>query len=179
MKTKNKNTFSFILLVCACLAMVLSSNAQSRTSSEFAYDSSPFIGKWEAHSGDNSFELRITKYRYIISESRDLYTNLLLGEMIYKKNGVVTRHIKLNNDPQRATLIVEPKGFLTPSQIKFYYSDGERKMSGEGEFTIDPQNPRKAIWELRVRKQPGGLAKPDWNKAGFDIPTELEWTKIE
>jgi hypothetical protein len=179
MKTKNKNNVRFIILLCACFAIVFSSNAQLRTPIAFAYDSSPFVGKWEAHSGDNSFELRITEYRYILDESTNFYMDLLLGEMIYKKNGVVTRHIKLNNDPQRATLLVVPKGFITSSLIKFYYSDEERKMSGEGEFTINPQNPRKATWELRVKKQHGMLAKPDWNKAGFDIPTELEWTKIE
>jgi hypothetical protein len=181
MKTKINNSRLFILLLSVCLGMALSTNAQSIDYSKFKfqYDPTSFIGKWEAKSGDDSFELIITKGSLNRAKDQRAHMDLLLGELIYKHNGVVTRHI--TPDGFKAIFTVASVGLLSPSRVEFRFSDSERKMAGEGEFTINPQNPRKATWKL-IGKKPYfeiGSMYDDWNEAGFDIPTELEWTKIE
>jgi hypothetical protein len=159
--------------------MVCNAQSPDFSKAKFAHDPALFIGKWEAKSGNNSFELIITKGSMPVDEELNIDMDLLLGEMIYKKNGVVTRHVKPNG--HRVTFRVSPWNILNPLQVKYDLSDEERKMNGEGEFTINPQNHRKATWKLRIKKKSliMGQRDDDWNKAGFDIPTELEWTKIE
>jgi hypothetical protein len=172
MKTKNNSLRIWTLLLGICLGMALNANAQLPNDGKFRYDPTPFIGKWMATSGDNSFEIIIQKGQLYIEPMKQ-YMDALFGGIIYKTNGTVTRQVNINGENSIF------RGAPTSNSIvTFQFIDNDRKMAGTGVMTLDPNNPQKATWKLRGVEWPK-LRGEDWNEVGFDIPTELEWTKIE
>jgi hypothetical protein len=151
-------------------------NAQLPNDGKLRYDPAPFLGKWEAQHRDQTYELAIMKVQ-LYFEQMGLYFETLQGEMTYKTNGVVTRHVKING--QNAIFNGRP---ASPTEINFRYHDEERKVGGNGKMTLSAQDPTRATWKLTK----GGpsyewpqILGPGWMDADLDVPLELEWTKIE
>ena len=152
----------------ALLFIVWQGDAQPQLT--FRFDPNPFIGKWEATSRNMSFELIIRPDKIYYDQFKD-YSDILLGEMIYKIDGTIIRHIKTDGIKSIFT-----GSTWDPITVNFLFTDDERKIGGSGELVIDKDNPKRATWKLRKREM---WVYPDWNKVDFDIPAELEWTKIE
>ncbi len=176
MKTMIKKFITLSILTCVVLGFIQVVNAQLPNDGKFQHDPASFIGKWEAKSGDNTYELTLKSGQWLLAPP-DQFVDVILGELTYRTNGKITRQIKRDGDTPAF------RGFLrsSPTEISFLFSDTEKNVNGNGRMIIDPENPQKATWTLGYRErliilEPGEDPGP---RAKFDIPMELEWTKIE
>ena len=168
-KTMKPLIFKSIAL-CAVLGFsVLCGKAQEVKKIEF--DTNIIVGKWIAIDGNKQFELHIVKDTLFFPIDKT-YFESLNGAIIYKKNGDIIRTTTINGYESFVSAVM-----TSPSQISIRIHDMERKIAVRGFMIIDLNKPHKANWELR--KSEMRMSHPDWNLVDFDIPTELEWTKIE
>ncbi len=148
----------------------------------FKHDPSLFVGTWEASQGDNSYTLIISKYKFEVNQELGLYADILVGELIYKTNGEVVRHIK--PDGHKAMFSIFGSNIRSTHLANFVLDDLDRRVRGEGEFSVDKNDLLKAQWKLKkypenkIRAGLGSMNR-DLNKKDFDIPMNLQWRKVE
>jgi hypothetical protein len=178
-KTDIMKQITTILLAIVSLGFI--QVAQGQQSISYAHAPSHFIGKWEAKQGQLTFELIISEYKWHPFED-DLFVDMLVGELIYKNDKKTVR--QTTGADFNAMFRISGGDILDVDSAGFTIYDRERKVEGYGEFIINKNDPLKAKWELRKgTKQPrdhdwSGLRR-DWNKQDFDIPTNLQWRKVE
>jgi hypothetical protein len=178
-KTIMKNYKILFATLVMFLGISNMANAQHPDLS-FKHDPSLFIGKWEAKQGNNSYELIIIKGQFEINREEHLVADLLLGEIVYKQGNEVVRHLK--TEENNAMFCIFGQAIDSPVFAKFYFNDFERNVKGEGEFVIDKNDHSKAKWTLQKRANNGKTIIVNGKKPAkldFDIPTNLQWRKIE
>lgn len=167
-------TYKFIIsFIVLAIGMLQGLSAQPYF--EFRFSPAPFVGTWEAKQGNNSYELVIRTGKWYVEQfQRD--ADILTGELIYRTNGEMVRHFK--EDGIRSVFTGNP---LSISEMSFTFNDRERDAEGMGVFSLFPNDPSKAKWELRRNGRSRVLLegeKPP-KRAELDIPLNLQWRKVE
>ena len=161
-----------ILKICISIGIIIYAfNGTAQNVKRIEFDTNIIVGKWIATEDEKSFELQIVKDTLLFPLDKT-YFEALRGSILYREKGEIIRTTNIDGYNSFILAVI-----LTPSKIDILLNDQDRKIMGTGEMVIDSNNPNKATWKLRKNEM--RMSHPDWNLVDFDIPTELEWTKIE